>query len=234
VLGYGHQTMKAFLVSFLAAQAFAAQSTTGQTAIRALEQAEARRESGLAGYTVTEHYTVVSSRLGQSAEMTVETEYRRDRGKTYRVLSRSGSSTLQSRVFDRLLREEGEMSRGEARRRLLVNEGNYAMRYAGDEVWAGRKCYVLELTPRAKSPHLLKGRAWIDEEAGSLLKIEGKPTANPSFLSGRPMITREFTKVGEFWLADSSHAVSDSFLLGKSELRIEYRDYHILQTPERQ
>ena len=218
-----------FLTSVVFARTLAAQSTPEQTAIRALEQAEARRESRLAGYTVTEHYKVVSSRFGQSAEMTVETVYRRDQGKTYKVLSRSGSTTLQSRVFDRLLREEGEMSRGESRRRLLVNEGNYAMKYAGEEVRAGRKCYVLGLTPRVKSPHLLKGRAWIDAEDGYLVKLEGKPTASSSFLSGRPMITREYMKVGEFWLAQTSHAVSDTFLLGKSELTIEYRDYHIVE-----
>jgi hypothetical protein len=223
-----------FLISFLFARTFAAQSTPEQTAIRALEQAEARRESRLAGYTVTEHYKVVSNRFGQSAEMTVETVYKKDQGKTYKVLSRSGSSMLQSRVFDRLLKEEGEMSRGEARRRLLVNQGNYTMKYAGDEVRAGRKCYVLELTPRVKSPHLLKGRAWIDAEDGYLVKLEGKPTASSSFLSGRPMITREYMKVGEFWLAQTSHAVSDTFLLGKSELTIEYRDYKIVETGEHQ
>ena len=223
-----------FLVSFLFARALAAQSTPEQTAIRALEQAEARREGRLAGYTVTEHYKVESSRFEQSAEMTVETIYKKDQGKTYKVLSRSGSSILQTRVFDRLLREEGEMSRGEARRRLLVNPGNYAMKYAGEEVRAGRKCYVLELTPRVKSPHLLKGRAWIDGEDGYICKIEGKPTASSSFLSGRPMITREYTKVGEFWLAQTSHAVTDTFLLGKSELTIEYRDYHIVNVAEHQ
>jgi negative regulator of sigma E activity len=222
-----------FLTSVVFAQTFAAQSTPEQTAaIRALEQAEARRESRLAGYTVTEHYKVASTRFGQSAEMTVETVYRRDQGKTYKVLSRSGSTTLQSRVFDRLLREEGEMSRGESRRRLLVNEGNYGMKYVGEEARAGRKCYVLELTPRVKSPHLLKGRAWIDAEDGYLVRLEGKPTASSSFLSGRPMITREYTKVGEFWLAQTSHAVSDTFLLGKSELTIEYRDYRIVESGE--
>ncbi|MDP8981738.1 MAG: hypothetical protein M3O35_14245 [Acidobacteriota bacterium] len=227
-------TQRLFLISILLAQTLAAQSTPEQTAIHALEQAEARRESRLAGYTVTEHYKVVSARFGQSAEMVVETVFRKDQGKTYKVLSRTGSSTLQSRVFDRLLKEEGEMSRGEARRLLLVNVANYAMKYTGEEVRAGRKCYILELTPRVKSPHLLKGRAWIDQEDGYLVKIEGKPTASSSFLSGRPMITREYTKVGEFWLAQTSHAVTDTFFLGKSELTIDYSNYKIVEAGEHQ
>jgi hypothetical protein len=210
------------------APTFVAETTSEQTAIRALDQAEARRESRLAGYSVTEHYTLQIGRLVGSAEMTVETLYQRGLGKSFHVVSRSGSAMLQSRVFDRLLREEGEMSRGEARQHALVSSGNYAMHLAGEDSVAGRRCYVLELTPRTKSTNLLQGHAWIDQEDGSLIRIEGIPTAKPSFLTGRPTITREYERVGEFWLAQSSHALSDSFLSGKTELTIEYRDYHIL------
>jgi len=217
-----------FLLSLLFARTFIADTTAEQTAIRALDEAEARRESRLEGYSVTEHYTLQVSRFVKSAEMTVETVYQKGQGKSFTVVSRSGSAMLQSRVFDRLLREEGEMSRGEARRHTLVNSENYAIRLAGEETRTGRICYVLELTPRTKSEHLLQGRAWIDKEDGSLIRIEGIPTANPSFLTGRPAIVREYEKVGDFWLARSSHAVSDSFLVGKTELSIDYRDYRIL------
>lgn len=217
-----------FLLSFLSGRTFA-EETSEQTAIRALDQAEARRESRLAGYSVMEQYTLRGSRFGKFAEMTVETLYQRGHGKSFHVVSRSGSPMLQSRVFDRLLTEEGEMSRGEARQHTLVNSENYAMRLAREDILAGTRCYVLELTPRTKSTHLLQGRAWIDKEDGSLIRIEGIPTANPSFLAGRPTITREYEKVGEFWLAQNSHAMSDSFFFGKTELTIEYRDYHILK-----
>jgi hypothetical protein len=57
---------------------------------------------------------------------------------------------------------------------------------------------------------------------------EGKPTASPSFLAGRPAIVRDYEKVGDFWLAKSSHAVSDSFFFGTTELSINYIDYHLL------
>lgn len=203
-------------------------ATLEQTAILALDQADARRESRLAGYSVTEHYTLRGSRFALSAEMTVETVYQRGQGKVYRVVSRSGSPALQSRVFDRLLREEGEMSRGDARLRTLVNSENYLVRLAGEEMVAGEMCYVLDLTPRVKSTHLLKGRAWIEKKDGSLLQIEGRPTASPSFLTGRPAISRKYERVDEFWLARSSHALSESFFSGTTELSIEYRDYRIL------
>jgi outer membrane lipoprotein-sorting protein len=217
------------LLWILFAQAFAGETTSEQTAIRALDQAEARRETGLAGYSVTEHYTLQVGRFSGSAEMTVDTIYRRGQGKSFHVVSRSGSSILQSTVFDRLLGEEGKMSRGDARQHALVNSDNYAIRLIGEETLAGTgRCYVLELTPRTKSPYLLRGRAWINSEDGSLIRIEGIPAAKASFLSGTSVVTREYEEVGEFWLARSSHAVSDGLLSGKTDLRIEYRDYHVL------
>ena len=218
----------AVLPWILFAPAFAGETVSIQTVLHALDQAEARRESQLPGYTVTEHYTLAVSRFSLSAEMTVETVYRREQGKSFHVISRSGSPMLQSRVFDRLLSEEAEMSRGETRRGLLVNSANYAVRLGGEATLEGTECYVLELTPRTKSTYLLQGRAWVDKEDGSLIRIEGVPGASPSFLSGRPRITREYEKLGEFWLARRSHSVTDTFLSGKSELVIDYRDYRIL------
>lgn len=216
------------VVSFLLARTAIGQTAAEQIAIRALDQAEARREAHLAGYTVTEEYAMRSARFSKSAEMTVKTRYRQGEGKSYDVVVRTGSAILQTRVFDQLLQEEAEMSHGEARRRALVNSENYVMRLVGEEARDGRRCYVLELMPRAKSTHLLRGRAWIDKEEGSLIRIEGRSTASPSFLTGRPMIVRDYEKVGDFWLAKSSYAVSDSLFLGKTELSINYLDYRLL------
>ena len=73
----------------------------------------------------------------------------------------------------------------------------------------------------------MKGRAWIDAEDGTLMRIEGRPTASASFFAGRPMITREYERAGDFSLAKSTHADSSSFFFGKTELHIEYSDYHV-------
>ena len=213
---------------FLFARTAIAETPSEQSVIRALDRAESKREGQMAAYSVTEHYTLHAGRFFQPAEMTIETLYRRGQGKSFHVLSRSGSRTLQSRVFDRLLREQGEMSRGETRQNMLVNSQNYAIRLAGEAIVAGRACYELELTPRKKSSHLLQGHAWIDKTDGALVRIEGIPATSPSLLTGRPTITRDYANVGDFWLAQRSRAVSASFLSGKTELTIEYRDYRIL------
>jgi hypothetical protein len=48
--------------------------------IRQIDQAELRRESTLAGYTVTEYYTIKNSHLSKAAEATIETTYKRGQG----------------------------------------------------------------------------------------------------------------------------------------------------------
>src|SRR2546430_17455964 len=86
-----------------------AQPPPEQAVIRAIDAAELCRETRLRGYTVTEHYTIKSSRFNHSAEMTVAVVYRREQRETYKILSRRGSAMIQSSVFDPLLHEEEAM-----------------------------------------------------------------------------------------------------------------------------
>jgi hypothetical protein len=73
----------------------------------------------------------------------------------------------------------------------------------------------------------VKGRMWVDP-ADRIVKIEGKPTASTSFFEGRPQVVREYKSIDGFALAQRIHTASCSFLLGKSTVDIEYRDYHVI------
>jgi hypothetical protein len=199
-----------------------------QDLIRQIDQAELRRESKLTGYTVTEYYTIRNSRIGNPAEAIIETTYKRGQGKTYKVLSRSGPSLLRNRVLDRLLQEETQMSRGKMREQAIITSSNYDMKLVGKEPVGGILCDVLELTPRRKSPYLLKGRLWVDPAKMMIVKIDGKPPTSASFFSGRPQVVREYKHLEGFALAHHSHAVSSSFIFGQSIVDIEYRDYHLI------
>jgi hypothetical protein len=199
-----------------------------QNLIRQIDQAELRRESKLTGYTVSEYYTIRNSHFSKPAEAIIETTYRRGQGKTYKVLSRSGPSLLRNRVLDRLLQEETQMSRGRMREQAIITSANYEMKLMGQEPVGGIMCDVLELTPKRKSPYLLRGRLWVDPAKMMIVKIEGKPPASASFFSGRPQVVREYKHLEGFALAHHSHAVSSSFLFGQSIVDIEYRDYHLI------
>jgi hypothetical protein len=215
-------------MSLLLALLFTTQLSQEQTVIRLVDQAEARRESQLMGYTVTERYTLKGTRLIKAAAMTVDTTYRKNQGKTFQVTSRTGSGLAQSQVFDRLLREEGEMSRGEGRRTTLLTSENYQIHLTGEDTSAGRNCYIVQLIPRLKGTHLLRGRAWIDKADGSLIRIEGTPTADSSVFAGRPEIVRQYENISGVWLSRMSSAVADSFISGKTQVTIDSLDYRLL------
>lgn len=198
-----------------------------QEVIRELDRAQARREADLGGYSVTEYYTVHNSRFNTAAEIEVHANFTRDAGKTYRVTSSSGSSLLQTRVLDKLLKEEAEMSHGILWQQSRVISANYRMRLFGEEVVEGHPCDVLELVPLVKGPHVLKGRAWVNAKNHLLVKIEGRPSTSPSFLAGRPMIVREYENIDGFAFAKRTHAISDSLLLGRTELTILYSGFKL-------
>jgi hypothetical protein len=199
-----------------------------QDLMHQIDQAEFCRERKLAGYTVTEYYRIENSHFSKPAEATIETTYRRRRGKTYKVLSRTGPSLLRNRVLDRLLQEERDMSRGKMREQAIITSANYDMKLIGKEPVGGTICDVLELIPKRKSPYLLKGRLWLDPANIVIVKIEGKPPTSASFFSGRPEIVRDYKEVNGFALAQHSRAVSSSFLFGRSTVDIEYRNYHVI------
>jgi len=197
--------------------------------IRGIDQADHDRETNLPGYTVTEIYTIRNSHFETPATATVEATYLRGEGKKYKVLSRSGPSVLQGRIMDRLLQEQAAMSRGRAREQALVTSANYEMKLRGEETIDGTQCEVLELIPKRKSSHLLKGRLWVEAASKTSVRIEGKPPTSPSFFSGRPNIVREYKRIDGFALAQHSRAVSSGLFLGQTQVDIEYRDYHMIK-----
>lgn len=201
--------------------------TLQQDLIHCVDLAESRREARLAGYTVTEYYTVKNSHFSRPAEAIVEARYRRGQGMTYNVQSRSGPSLL-NRALDRLLQEESQMSRGKARAQAVITSANYEMKPIGRESVNGIACTVLELRPKRRSPYLLQGRVWVNAADIRVVKIEGRPPASASFFAGRPQIVRQYQEIEGFSLAELSHAVSRSFLFGESTVDIKYRDYRLI------
>jgi hypothetical protein len=193
----------------------------------AVDRAQFAREENVTQYTVTETYKLRNSRFSDPAGMIVNVRYQKGLGKTYKVLTRTGPSFLQSAVLDRMLKEEEQMSRGDERKNALITSANYQMKLAGEKMLDGRLCDALELTPRRKSPHLLRGKAWVDASTHNLIRIEGKPAASLSFWAGTPNVVREYMEIGGFSFARRSLAVTEGFLLGRSELRVDYTDYHV-------
>lgn len=184
--------------------------------------AETSRFDHIEAYTRLQHYAVTSERFNIRADMVVRMRRDRMKGKTYEIVSRSGSTVIQTHVFDPLVQAEIDASKqgGE----LLVPE-NYSFRLTGREDYAGIHCYVLESEPKHKDKRLLKGRIWVNTEDYGIVHIEGRPSDSLSFWVGRPMIVQDFTRISGYWWASERHSYIDNMFLGKSDLAIDYSDY---------
>ena len=95
---------------------------------------EATRFEHFEGYSRVQHYSVTTDRFGLKAELVARIHRDRVKGKTYEVISRSGSPVIQSHVFDALLEAEIDTSKqgGE-----LLTRQNYSFHLTGQEEFAG-------------------------------------------------------------------------------------------------
>src|SRR5579863_5921195 len=76
--------------------------------IQGIDQAVLFRVNHIAGYTVAEHYAVFRGKdeTHPISEMTVRTTYRRESGKSYQVVSSSGSAIVRRLGLDPILESE--------------------------------------------------------------------------------------------------------------------------------
>jgi hypothetical protein len=185
-------------------------------------RAETSRFDRFQAYTRIQHYAVTSQRFNIRADMVARIRRDRAKGKTCEVISRSGSTVIQSHVFDPLL--EAEIASSQQSGELVTPE-NYSFHLTGQGEYAGHHCYVLETDPKHKDKRLLKGRLWLDTEDFGIVHMEGRPSDSLSFWVGRPMIVQDFAKISGYWWVSQRHSYVDNMLLGKSDLVIDYSDY---------
>jgi hypothetical protein len=171
---------------------------------------------------------VTTERFGLKADLVAKVHRDRLKGKSYEVISRSGSPAIQNHVFDALLGAEVETSKQGGGGELLTPD-NYSFHLTGQEEFAGHHCYVLETDPRHKDKRLLKGRMWVDTGDFGIVHVEGRPSDSLSFFVGRPMIVQDFTKLSGFWWASRRHSYIDNMFLGKADLVVDYSDYQFEQ-----
>lgn len=198
-----------------------------QEVIAGIEKVQQNRDQKLAGYNALEYYKVHNSHFKESAELAARVFYTKSAGKSHQILWRRGPEFLQKRVINRILNEDDIFSRGSERSNVRLTSANYRMKVQGIRLFRGERCYVVNLRPRVNRVSMIEGTAWFKTTDFSLLRIEGKPAASPSFWTGRPFVEREYTVIDGFSFPKHSRATSSGFLSGKSELDIDYSKYEV-------
>ncbi|HVW86463.1 MAG TPA: hypothetical protein VHB50_17375 [Bryobacteraceae bacterium] len=203
------------------ALAVPANSETDRIVDEMIHQQEVRFDR-IGSFSRLQHYAVTTGRFGLKAELVARVHRDRRQGKTYEIISRSGSQVIQSHVFDPLLEAEVETSHHAPE--LLTREF-YSFRLAGEATFGGHRCYLIETEPKQREKRLLKGKLWLNKDDYGIVHVEGKPTESLSFWVGKPMILQDFTKLGGYWWAARRHSYIDNMWLGKADLVIDYSDY---------
>jgi hypothetical protein len=223
--------LAATVVLFLETGAMPAQQPDASSVIAKVDAAVKARVDHIASYTVTEHYAVYRGKdeTNPAAEMTVRTEYRKETGKNYTILSESGSGFILKHVLGAILDREKEINLPGIREHSWLISANYEMKLkpGGAQQMDGRECVALAISPRQKSPNLIEGTLWVDDRDGSIVRLEGSTSESPSIFTGPTQLMRQYVNVNGFGMATHARAISDSFLLGRTVITIDYRDYQI-------
>ena len=204
------------------------------TAIRRVDAAVLERVNRIAGYTVTEHYAVYRGKdeTHPVAEMTVKTSYHRETGKSYQVVSQSGSSLIRRLGLDPLLEREKEINQPNEVAHSWITSENYNMKLKpGTETLNGRECLEFAITPKRKAPNLVAGSLWVDAKDYTIAKLEGVASKTPSVFAGETHMMRQYAYVDGFSMATHARAESTTFLYGKTVVTIDYIGYQLELKP---
>jgi hypothetical protein len=235
---YSHSAMHfpavcAFVITFLLLPGVSgsrAQQPDASAVIRDLEAANLSRHNNLLEYTNMEHYAVYRGKdqAHPAAEMTVRVTYRKGAGKSYTILSQSGSSVLLKYGLHPLLEHEKAISDPAKVAESWFNSTNYEMQLKPGvtRVIDGRTCLAVSISPRHKAPNLVEGTLWVDARDHSLVEVEGIASKKPSVFAGTTTMMRRYVKMTGYAMATHAHAESASFFFGRTAVTIDYTDYH--------
>jgi hypothetical protein len=222
------QICASLLFGVLAVVLLPAQPGTNAEIIQKIDASVHAREEGLLGYTVNEHYRIFRNHDGNHpvAEMMVRTTYQKDVGKSFIIVSQSGSE-LMRRVLAVILDNERRLTQPANRAGAVIAPANYEMSVQGSAVIDGRNCVAVALKPRHASEYVLNGTVWVDAQDGSIVQLEGITARSPSVFSGVSQVSRQYTMIDGFPVATHARAASSSWLVGQTVITIDYTDYAI-------
>jgi hypothetical protein len=182
-------------------------------------------------YEGTRHYQVEyrGYALSLSAAMDVEMDFDAATGKSFRIVSQSGSKLLCDKVLKKAIDSEEEAS--DDKDSASLTPANYKFELVGTESVNGRPSYILEVEPWTPSKFLYRGKVWVDATDFAVSKIEAEPAKDPSFWILRPQIHFRNARFGDFWLPKINRSETKVRVGGTATLIIDYGAYRLDPNP---
>jgi hypothetical protein len=196
--------------------------------VRQIQQHNQVRTDGLRQYKALRHYTVHYKGYSTTldAKMDVEVSYDALSGKTFRIVSQSGSGFLCDKVLKRAVDSEREA--GQDKRATALTEVNYRFTLLGSETVDGRPAYILNVEPLTDSKFLYRGKIWVDAADYAVVKIDAEPAKNPSFWISRTVIQFTSGRNQGFWLPAQNRSETKVRIGGTAVMTIDYGTYEIV------
>jgi hypothetical protein len=196
--------------------------------VEKMERHDKAQTEELESYHAFRHYEVVYRGFFRTitAEMDVEINYSASSGKSFRIVSESGSHALCERVLKRAVDSEQESSR--SKEATALTEENYRFRLLGSGDLGNRPAYILEVQPLTPSKFLYRGKVWVDATDFALAKLEVQPAKNPSFWISQTLIHHTYAQTGGFWLPQQNRSETKVRIGGTAVLTIDYGTYQIV------
>lgn len=182
---------------------------------------ELKHYQGLRHYQV--QYKGFSANL--VGKMDVAVTFDAASGKSFRIVSQSGSKLLCDKVLKKAVDSESEAAQDQAA--TALSPANYKFQLAGTESLAGRPAYILDVEPIKASKFLYRGKIWVDATEFAVVKVKAEPAKNPSFWIQRPQITYTSAKTGDFWLPEFNRSETKVRVGGTAVFTIDYGTYQV-------
>jgi hypothetical protein len=196
---------------------------TYQEVIQKMEERNAKSQEALRLTRSRRRYFAANPRLRHQAYLVVEARFEAPEEESFRVIERSGSASIDQRVFLPLLEAERANARSPAREAVEICRRNYSFTFESFDHTA--QVYVFGAAPRTNNKYLFRGRIWVDAEDFAIKRVEGEPAQRPSFWVLKTHFVHEYGKFGDFWFPVRHRTEVELRLLGHSTLSIDYFDY---------
>jgi hypothetical protein len=214
-----------------------AQSADAAAIVQRIDAVVEARYQTVLGFTNIEHYAVFHGKdqTHPVAEMTVKDTYRKGIGKTYTVLSQTGSEVIFRFGLKPLLDNETLLNQPGNVQQSWFDSANYEMKPKPGAIERinGRDCLVVGIMARRKAPNMLDGNIWIDAKDYSLAQIQGIATKSPSPFAGTTHMMRQYAQIDGFSMATHARAESNSLFFGHTVVTVDYSDYQLQLDPRK-
>ena len=142
----------------------------------------------------------------------------------YHVIATEGGRTVRQQIIARYLSAEAESANLDPAS-VAITPWNYRFRYTASISDGHARTYVFEISPRKKSPGLIRGQLWIDAATGLAVRQTGYLVRTPSIFIRRIRLTRDTLLRDGVAYTKKTHLEIETRLVGRADLTITERPY---------